>query len=119
MILLYNVVPILVLASLDRCLPLSGESIQRGQVRTAFFDCHRLGLAVVIDRLFGVAPRRGLATMGAQQEIDRVTFLVICAIQVLPMAADLTYVSSILICARIFQKLTASMREQEQMKIMA
>ena len=48
-ILLYNVVQILVLADLDRYFPLRVKSIQRGQVRTAFIDCHRLGFTVLVD----------------------------------------------------------------------
>jgi hypothetical protein len=49
MILLDNIVQIRFLANLDRCFPLRVEGIQRGQVRTAFIDCHRLGLAVLRD----------------------------------------------------------------------
>jgi hypothetical protein len=66
MILLDDIVQILVLANLDRCLPLRVENIQRGHVRTAFINCHCLGFAVLRDRLFEVAPRRGLVTMGTQ-----------------------------------------------------
>ena len=49
MILLDNIVQILVLANLDWCFPLRVEGIQRGQVRTAFIDCHRLGFAALLD----------------------------------------------------------------------
>ena len=49
MILVDNIIQILVLANLDRCFALRVEGIQRGQVRTAFIDCHRLGLAVLRD----------------------------------------------------------------------
>jgi hypothetical protein len=49
MILLDNIVQILVLANLDWCFPLRVEGIQRGPVRTAFIDCHRLGIAVLLD----------------------------------------------------------------------
>jgi hypothetical protein len=52
----------------DRRVPLRVESIQRGQVRTASIDCHRLGFAVSLDGLSQVAPRRDLVTMGTQEE---------------------------------------------------
>lgn len=50
-ILLDNVIQILVLANLNRCLPLRVECVQRSQVRTAYINCHRLWRAVLVDGL--------------------------------------------------------------------
>jgi hypothetical protein len=42
-------VQILVLADLDRRVALRVEGLERGQIRTTFIDCDRLGLTVLID----------------------------------------------------------------------
>jgi hypothetical protein len=76
MVLLDDVVQILVLADLDRRVALRVERLERCQIRTAFIDCDRPGLAVLIDRLLEVALGCSLVTVSTQQEIDRLAGLV-------------------------------------------
>jgi hypothetical protein len=58
-------------------------------LREPYSGRNRLGLADPLDRLLEVAARSRLVTMGAQQEIDRVAFLVDGAVQIFPLASDL------------------------------
>jgi hypothetical protein len=75
-VILFDGVQILVLADLDRRVALRVERLERCQIRTAFIDCDRPGLAVLIDRLLEVALGCSLVTVSTQQEIDRLAGLV-------------------------------------------
>jgi len=54
MVLLNDVVQILELTNLDRCVAFGVHSVQRGQIGSAFVDCRRLGCAVLLDRFFEI-----------------------------------------------------------------
>jgi len=75
-VLFNDVVQILVLADLDRHVTPGVDGLERSQIRPAFIDRDRLGLAVLIDRLLEVALGCSLVTVGTQQEIDRLAGLV-------------------------------------------
>jgi hypothetical protein len=62
--------------TLDRHVTPGVDGLERSQIRPAFIDRDRLGLAVLIDRLLEVALGCGLVTVGTQQEIDRLAGLV-------------------------------------------
>src|SRR5471032_2334532 len=89
MILLDDVVQVLDLSGLDGRFPLSLDGLQGGQISPAFVHGHGLRRTVSIDGFLEVAARGSLVAMRTQQEIDRITGLVYCAIQVLPLAAHL------------------------------
>ena len=67
----------------------SVDGLEGGQIGPAFIHGHDLRRAVAIDGLLEVAPRGSLVAMRPQQEIERISGLVHCAIQVLPLAAYL------------------------------
>ena len=90
MILLDDVVQILDLPDLDGVSRSALMASRAGQISPAFVHGHGLRRAVSIDGFLEVAARGSLVAMRTQQEIDRITGLVYCAIQVLPLARTLT-----------------------------
>ena len=90
MILFDHVVQILDLPDLDGRFPCRVDGLQSRQIGSAFIHGHGLRRTIAIDGLLEVAARGSLVAMRPQQEIDRITGLVYCAIQVLPLARTLT-----------------------------
>jgi hypothetical protein len=88
-ILLDDVIQVLDLSDPDGCFPLSVDGLEGGEIGPAFVHGHGLRRAVAIDGLFKVAARSSLVAMRPQQEIDRITGLIHCTIQVLLLAAHL------------------------------
>src|SRR5471032_2674074 len=88
MVLLHHVVQILRLSNFDRHFAISIDRIYPCEIRPALVDRHRLRYAVSSDRLFEIAPGRGLVPLGAEQEVNRVAGLIDGPIQVLPFALD-------------------------------
>jgi hypothetical protein len=65
MVLLDSVVQVLVLANLDGRFTLGVDGLERGQIGSAFIDCHCLQSTVLIDRLFKIALSRSLVAPGS------------------------------------------------------
>jgi hypothetical protein len=76
MVLLDQVIEIFGLADPDGCFAIGIDGFERDEVGTAFVDGHRLGQAILSDRLFKVTSGCSLVPMGAQQKVDGVAVLV-------------------------------------------
>jgi hypothetical protein len=68
------------LADLDGRFTIGIDRFERGEIGAAPVDRHGVGFPVPIDRFLEIPAGCGLVTMGPQQEIDRITCLVDCAI---------------------------------------
>jgi hypothetical protein len=52
------------------------DALERDQIGAAFVDRLRLGLAILVDRLFEMALGCSLGTLSPQRKIDRLVVLV-------------------------------------------
>src|ERR1017187_6753565 len=89
MILLNDIVEILALTQLDVAVMLGVVALDRCRVRTALVDGDLVRLAMQCNGLFQETPRRGAIAFGSEEEVDRVTFAIHRAVQILPLTVDL------------------------------
>jgi hypothetical protein len=91
MVLLNHVVEIFKLAYLDGRLTIGIARFERSEIGAVFFDGHRIGRAILGDRLLEVTPCGGLVALRAKQKIDRVTSFIDGPVQVFPFILDLEW----------------------------
>jgi hypothetical protein len=93
-ILLDNIIQIFTLPDFDPLVFVSIVLLDTGCIGTAFVDVDQAGLRIRADRFVEKSACGLRITLGCQQEIDGIAFLVDSAIEIFPLALDPNTLSS-------------------------